>query len=164
MCLPHEMTEPAPAEYEKATQDRKRKRRLKEARFQEEVATRRIGTTTTEGEVNSKWYCRTDIALFKLDAKDHVLGRKANPETMRGFEHYRPERKINKKRALEYTLRAARMGMSEEKIATVATCFSEKAQEVAFKTGCEDFCQAYYPEMVGLISNCFTNNAQGAPL
>jgi hypothetical protein len=130
-----------------------KKRPRKQVQFfeQEEIVRNR---ESFEGEVKNSWYQRTELASFKLEARDYILGattKGAQVET-RGFERYSVERAQNKQITKHCTLLAYKKGMSEDEISSVARACSSWAQNEAFKLACKDFCEVYHPELIGLIS------------
>jgi hypothetical protein len=134
---------------------RKRPRK-KEVRFTAEVATTTDASLIiTKDEAERRWYQRIEIALFKLDAKDYMLGvaNENNLETMRGLERYNVERVMNKTLIIKSTLRAIEKGITDEELATFSQRCSAWSQNQAFKIGCQDFCEVYHPGMVGLLSD-----------
>jgi hypothetical protein len=134
-----------------------RKRPRKEVSFTAEVATTTDASPPiiTEDEAARRWYQRIELALFKLDAKDFMLGiaNENNSETMRGLERYNVERVRGKTLIVKSTLRAIEKGITDEKLAILSQRCSAWSRNEAFKIGFQDFCEVYHPGMVGLLSD-----------
>ena len=112
----------------------------------------------TQEEAIIRWYQQLELALFKVNAKDFMLGgytyNPNNAETTRGLERYNVDRVMNKSLVVKTTLKAAmKKNISSETLANFAQQCSSRARNVAFQIGCQDFCEVYHPEMVGLLSN-----------
>ena len=153
MCIATFQHVATPIEYERYVQKLGRKRPRKAVRFTEEVYISSKSSCTVE-ELQNMWYQRTELALFKLDARDYILGvANANNYETRGFERYNVERAKNKSLAIQCTLMAVKKGMKEEEVALIAQRCAERFRNQAFKLACKDFCEVYHPSKVGLLSN-----------
>jgi hypothetical protein len=134
-----------------------RKRPRMEVSFTAEVATTTDASPPiiTEDEAARRWYQRIELALFKLDAKDYMLGiaNKNNSETMRGLERYNVERVRSKTLIVKSTLCAIEKGITDEELAIFSQRCSAWSRNEAFKIGFQDFCEVYHPGMVGLLSD-----------
>jgi hypothetical protein len=142
-------------EYTGLTQKLARKRPRKQVKFSIEVATSGDCSGVSQEEIQCMWYQRTDLALFKLEARDYILGTNTKTET-RGFELYNVERDMNKHLAIKCVLLATQKGMRDDQVAAIAHRRSEWSKNEAFKLGCQDYCVVYQPHMVGLLS-CVDN-------
>jgi hypothetical protein len=153
MCISTGQRIATPIEYECYVQKLGRKRPRKAVHFTEEASTISQSPWTVE-ELRSMWYQRRELTLFKLHARDYILGvaNENNYET-RGFERYDVERDRNKSLAIQCTLMAIKKGMKEEEVALVAQTCAEWSQNQAFELACKDFCEVYHPDMVGLLSD-----------
>lgn len=108
------------------------------------------------------WYQRRELALFKLEVRDYVLGVTMNNQGIetRGLERYGLERVQNKRIALACTLLACEKGMTADEVAHVSRTCSSWSQDEAFKLACRDYCEVYHPNMVNLM----TSTMSAAPL
>jgi len=145
MCfLPQ--TASVPVESSQSCQKLGKKRPRKEVRFSEATV------IESPAAAPGLWYGQYEITWFKLEVKDYITSR-ANREKVesRGLERYDQERMENKLLANSCVLHAIRTGASDEKVASIAEKLSAWSRDQAFKIGCQDFCHAYYPNMVGVL-------------
>lgn len=133
-------------EYQLLLQRVSRKRPRKQVTFLDqpdaEIGNRSV---TTEEELQALWYHKAELAHFKLDARDYVLGINTMQQETRGFERYDMERVQNKALAIKCTLLAVQQGLGPEEIGAIAQKCSSWAQNEAFKIGLNDYCQVYHP-------------------
>jgi hypothetical protein len=155
MCGPTQNMTSTQEYYTGLTQKLARKRPRKQVKFSIEVATSDDCSGVSQEEIQCMWYQRTDLALFKLEARDYILGTNTKTET-RGFERYNVERARNKHLAIKCVLLATQKGMHEDQVGAIAHRCSEWSKNEAFKLGCQDYCVVYQPHMVGLLS-CVDN-------
>lgn len=109
-----------------------------------------VSSSTDHDNSSSRWYGRSDLAVFKQQAQDHLLNRSVTEET-RGYERYTLERATSKKLAIRCTILAYRKQMSQEAVASVASKCSQRFVVSAFEQGCKDFAVVYHPELLHLI-------------
>lgn len=102
--------------------------------------------TLNEDEWDNLWYQKDDIRNFRQDALDYIKGIPVDGTT-RGLERFQIARHKEKSEARRCTLKAYRKGIRGSKFAEVAQIFTAHAKSVAFVEGCNDYCEAYHPEM-----------------
>jgi hypothetical protein len=129
-----------------------KKRSRKQVTFSEKPAQLSERSVVSAEELQNMWYQRKELAMFKLEARDYILGRDENMEA-RGFERYNLERATNKSLAKKCTLLAIKKGMSADDVAMIAQKCSAWSQNEAFKLACKDYCEVYLPEMIGVLSD-----------
>jgi hypothetical protein len=99
------------------------------------------------------WYQATDLLEFNLQAMDFADGLgnfDHSEEHGRGFERYREDRIRHKTLSVKSIVLAHKRGMDEESLAVISKRCSHKTQEQAFVQGCEDYREAYHPDMTHL--------------
>lgn len=101
--------------------------------------------TLTEDEWQSLWYQQEDVSIFRQEAVKYIAGNLVG-ET-RGLERFQWERAKEKSEARRCTLKAYRKGIRGDKFAEVVQILTQNARSEAFVTGCNDYCEAYHPEM-----------------
>mmetsp|Transcript_12970 Transcript_12970/g.30728 ORF Transcript_12970/g.30728 Transcript_12970/m.30728 type:complete len:186 (+) Transcript_12970:1088-1645(+) len=111
----------------------------------EEVMETSPSMKITQEEWDNLWYQNEDISIFRKDALNYIAG---NPvvET-RGLERFQSTRAKEKTEARRCTIKAYRKGIRGDKLAEVVQIFTSNARSEAFVTGCNDYCEAYHPEM-----------------
>ena len=125
-----------------------RKRRRTETRVcfpDQEVSEAAPSVILNEDELHSLWYRDGDIRIFRKDALDYIKGIPV-AET-RGLERFQWTRAKDKSEARRCTLKAYRSGIRGNKFAEVVQLLTADARSQAFVTGCNDYCEAYHPEM-----------------
>lgn len=99
------------------------------------------------------WYQSTDLLEFNLRAMDFADGLgnfDHSEEHGRGFERYREDRIRHKTLTVKSIVLAHQRGMDEESLAVISRRCSHKTQEQGFVQGCEDYLEAYHPNMTHL--------------
>jgi hypothetical protein len=128
-----------------------KKRPRKQVSFSEKPAQLGERSVVSAEELQNMWYQRKEFAMFKLEARDYILGRDENMEA-RGFERYNLEWATNKSLAKKCTLLAIKKGMSADDVAMIAQKCSAWSQNEAFKLACKDYCEVYHPDMLDGLS------------
>jgi hypothetical protein len=107
-------------------------------------------------DFHQAWYLKNELAEFKLQARDFILGignRWEDQET-RGFERYNAHRASQKAMTRKVTLLAcSQKGLTHDDIAFIVSRSSSWAVKQAFLTACQDYCEAYCPEMVSVLQS-----------
>jgi len=111
----------------------------------DEVMETSPSTKITADEWNNLWYQNEDIGIFRKDALDYIAGKPV-AET-RGLERFQSTRAKEKAEARRCTIKAYRKGIRGDKLSAVVQIFTSNARSEAFVTGCNDYCEAYHPEM-----------------
>jgi hypothetical protein len=142
------------------------KRPRQQVRFAQASTILAVQDEISSEEHFARWYQATDLAYFKIQAKDHITSRdnrsSSNSQgcspvddeeetTSRGYERYTIERSQNKAVAVKCTLIACRKGLNAEAISLVARKGSEWFERCAFAQACEDYCDAYQPQLKHLL-------------
>lgn len=99
------------------------------------------------------WYQSTDLLEFNLRAMDYAEGLgnfDHSEEDGRGFERYREDRIRHKTLTVKSIVLAHQRGMDEESLAVISKRCSHKTQDQGFVQGCEDYLEAYHPNMTHL--------------
>jgi hypothetical protein len=132
-------------------------------RFSQEVHTCcKRPPSVTEEEIRGIWYQQSEIANFRILARDLILFYSStsatteddnNHESLCGFERYSLERRNKKLVAMHFIMLASRkqVGLCPESVGVIARLFSAQAQERALIQGCQDYCEAYQPALKHLI-------------
>jgi hypothetical protein len=109
---------------------------------------------TAEEDVPIMWYGHKELEYFKKQARDHVLGRSSGVDTeIRGYERYNVVTAKKKAITRQVTLLAcSQKGLSQEDVAVIVHRSTKWAVKDAFRTGCQDYCQVYHPELVDVCS------------
>lgn len=112
-----------------------------------------IGKSATQQEdVTSMWFGHKELGVFKNQARDFVLGRSSETET-RGYERYNVVTAKKKSMTRKVTLLAcSQKGLSPEDVATIVHKSTRWAVNDAFRTGCQDYCVVYRPELTAACS------------
>jgi hypothetical protein len=164
------LTRPGVLEFNDVVHRLGMKRPRKEVRFAQASTIMAVQDEISFEEHCARWYQATDLAHFKLQAKDHIISRDNNNNgnnsdlqgnavpvveeeetTSRGYERYTIERAQNKAVAVKCTLIACRKGLNAEAISLVARKGSEWFEKCAFAQACEDYCDAYQPQLKHLL-------------
>lgn len=125
---------------------RKRRRMENHVWFpSEEVMETSPSMKITDDEWGNLWYQNEDITIFRKDALNYIAGNPVS-ET-RGLERFQSSRAQEKSEARRCTIKAYRKGIRGDRLAEVVQIFTSNARSEAFVTGCNDFCEAYHPEM-----------------
>jgi hypothetical protein len=99
------------------------------------------------------WYQSTDLLEFNLQAMDFADGLRSvdhSEEHGRGFERYREDRIRHKTLTVKSIVLAHKRGMDDESLAVISKRCSHETQEQSFVLGCEDYLEAYHPNMTHL--------------
>ena len=110
-----------------------------------------IGRSNTyQDDIERSWYLNDELAVFKLQARDHALGRghKWVDQETRGYERYNAARSSKKTMTRKVTLLAcSQKGLSQDDVAKIITRSSSWAVKDAFLMGFQDYCEVYCPQM-----------------
>lgn len=112
-----------------------------------------IGRSATQQEdFTTMWFGHKELEVFKNQARDFVLGRSSETET-RGYERYNIVTAKKKSMTRKVTLLACSQKMlSPEDVATIVHKSTRWAVNDAFRTGCQDYCVVYHPELTAACS------------
>ena len=134
--------------------DTSNKRSDSVVKFSEDCAQTIGRSDTTSDDIPIMWYVPDELEVFRKQARDHVLG-KHRSETSRGFERFTASRSKQKSMARKVTLMAtSQKGLSADDVRLVVTKASQWAVKDAFRTGCNDYCVVYCPEMMQKMQTC----------
>lgn len=113
-------------------------------------------TNFPSDNLRDRWYQRGELEAFRQLAKEYALGINQSEQEPRGFERLvgNPKKQsLQKTLAIRCVLVATQNGMKEDEIAAISRHCSSKFIEDAFWRGCEDYCHAYQPHMLGLLQS-----------
>ncbi|KAG7367190.1 hypothetical protein IV203_029860 [Nitzschia inconspicua] len=129
--------------------NRSRRKQKQTVKFLDKIDT--IERSATEqGDVQILWYGHKELEEFKKQARDFILGRSSEKDTeTRGYERYNVVTAKKKAMTRKVTLLAcSQKGLSSDDVAVIVHKSTRWAVSDAFRTGCQDFCQVYRPELV----------------
>jgi hypothetical protein len=118
-----------------------------------------IGRSNTL-DIEKSWYLNNELAVFKLQARDHALGRghRWDDQETRGYERYNATRSSKKTMTRKVTLLAcSQKGLSQDDAAKIITRSSSWAVRDAFLLGFHDYCEVYCPQMKKSL--CYLSNS-----
>mmetsp|Transcript_20103 Transcript_20103/g.37578 ORF Transcript_20103/g.37578 Transcript_20103/m.37578 type:complete len:197 (+) Transcript_20103:88-678(+) len=134
------------------TQPRGRGRVLQ---FSETVDSIGTSDTTSIEDVQNMWYQQTELAVFKAQARNYVLGLGSGSalQESRGYERYDVRRAQRKATTRKITLLAcSQKGLTQDDVARIVTRSTSWAVKEGLRSGLEDFCEVYFPEMKASLS------------
>ncbi len=94
-------------------------------------------------ELKDFWYSPRELMEFKQQAR-------ASPGE-RGMEYATPQRQKHRILTIRCTLSAARNGLSDEALGSIARKCTQWSGELAFTQACHDFATVYDPKLLSVI-------------